>query len=225
MKYFRQAYLDLLQEHKRKGDAEVFRRQVETYFDRLEVGFFTQWDKMAQGQLVTGDELCERMGRRSMETDVCLDDGRYRELFENMRSGVAVYEPNIDGTDFAIRDFNRAAERIEGCRRDSLLGKSIVEVFPGVKESGLLDVLQRVHRTGFPESFPVAIYRDERIFGWRENYVYRLPSGELVAIYDDVSERVQAQATGAAEQERLDAPCAPSATGSSPLTMMPPWCC
>jgi diguanylate cyclase (GGDEF)-like protein/PAS domain S-box-containing protein len=62
-------------------------------------------------------------------------------------------------------------------------------VFPGVASFGLLEVLQRVYLSGAPEHHPVAQYRDERIAGWRENYVYRLASGEVVALYDDVSER------------------------------------
>ncbi len=33
------------------------------------------------------------------------------------------------------------------------------------------------------------MYKDERITGWRENFVYKLPSGEVVAIYDDITER------------------------------------
>ena len=36
-------------------------------------------------------------------------------------------------------------------------------------------------------------YRDARTIGWRENYVYKLPSGEIVAVYEDVTERKQAE--------------------------------
>jgi hypothetical protein len=74
-----------------------------------------------------------------------------------------------------------------------LLGRSVLEVFPGVEELGLLTVFQRVWRTGRPEHHPTRMYRDNRIWGWRENYVHRLPSGEVVAIYVDVTERKQAE--------------------------------
>jgi PAS domain S-box-containing protein len=37
------------------------------------------------------------------------------------------------------------------------------------------------------------IYRDERLVGWRDNFVYKLPSGEIVAIYSDETERKQAE--------------------------------
>ncbi|MBW1782136.1 MAG: PAS domain S-box protein [Deltaproteobacteria bacterium] len=118
---------------------------------------------------------------------------RYRELFNNMSSGVAIYEARNNGTDFIFKDFNRAGERIEKIKREDLIGKSVLKVFPGVREFGLFDVFRRVWETGKPEQHPVSIYMDERIAGWRDNYVYRLPSGEIVAVYDDVTERKQVE--------------------------------
>ena len=42
---------------------------------------------------------------------------RFRDLFDNMNSGVAVLRPVNDGSDFVITDYNRAAERIDGLER------------------------------------------------------------------------------------------------------------
>jgi diguanylate cyclase (GGDEF)-like protein len=68
------------------------------------------------------------------------------------------------------------------------VGKSVLQVFPTVKEFGLFEIFQSVWKDGIPRHHPVSQYKDGRIEGWRENYVYRLPSGEVVAIYDDVTE-------------------------------------
>lgn len=59
---------------------------------------------------------------------------RYRHLFGNMGSGVAVYEAVDDDGDFIFKDFNRAAELIEGIRKEELLGRRVTEVFPEVSE-------------------------------------------------------------------------------------------
>jgi PAS domain S-box-containing protein len=112
---------------------------------------------------------------------------KFKGLFENVCSGVAIYEARNDGEDFVFVDFNPAAEQIEHIKKEELIGKSVVEVFPGVKEFGLFEVFQRVYKTGIPEHHPVSVYKDKRIAGWRENYVYRLPSGQVVAVYDDIS--------------------------------------
>ncbi|MFC1734559.1 PAS domain S-box protein [Candidatus Hydrogenedentota bacterium] len=118
---------------------------------------------------------------------------RFREIFENTSNGIVVYKAVDDGEDFVFASFNSAGERIEGVGRDDVIGKRITEVFPGVEEFGLLEVLRRVWRTGGPEHHPITFYHDERIEGWRENFVCRLASGEVVAIYSDITERKQAE--------------------------------
>ncbi|NMB77694.1 MAG: PAS domain S-box protein, partial [Methanomicrobiales archaeon] len=142
-------------------------------------------------------------GRKQSEEAIRESEYRFRELFSNMRSGVAIYQPVSEGKDFIIRDVNRAVERIERVRKEDITGRSILEIFPGVVEFGLFEVLQRVAATGTPEEFPVSMYKDNRISGWRDNFVYRLPSGEVVALYEDVTEKKQAEEAAASAREWL----------------------
>ena len=120
-------------------------------------------------------------------------EARYRELFDNMSSAVAVYEAIDDGHDFIFKDFNKAGERIEKVKREELIGKSVLEVFPGVKEFGLFEIFQEVWKTGKAQHHPISLYKDEKNIGWRDNYVYKLPTGEVIAVYDDVTERKQSE--------------------------------
>lgn len=113
---------------------------------------------------------------------------RYKTLFDSIKSGVAVYESK-DGITFTIVDFNQAAEKIEDVNKSAILGKNIEHVFPGVIDLGLLSTLQKVWKTGNPERIPCALYKDKLKDGWRDNYVYKLPSGEVVTIYDDISDK------------------------------------
>jgi len=131
----------------------------------------------------------ERRLHRRTEAALVESEVHYRELVARMSNAVAVYKASEDGSDFILTDFNPAAERIEKIKKEDLLGKSILHVFPGVVEFGLFDVLKRVWKTGRPEHYPVTFYKDDRIAGWRENYVYMLSSGDIVAIYDDVTEK------------------------------------
>jgi PAS domain S-box-containing protein len=112
-----------------------------------------------------------------------------RELFNNLSSGVAVYEAKNNGEDFIFLDLNKAGEAASKIKREEVIGRSILEVFPSVKEIGLLEVLQLVWRTGQPQHHPVTLYSDGRISQWVENYVYKLFSGEIVAVYTDTTER------------------------------------
>lgn len=120
-------------------------------------------------------------------------ENRFRELFNNMSSGVVIYEAKDNGKDFIIKDFNRAAEKIDKVNKEDIIGESVLKVFPGVKDFGLFKVFQEVYKTGKPQHHPISFYQDQRITGWRENHIYKLPSGEIVAVYDDITERKQAE--------------------------------
>ena len=114
----------------------------------------------------------------------------FRELLNYMRNGVAVYRTEDNGDDFVFVEYNKAAERIDGLERENVLGKKVSQVFPGISGFGLFDVLRKVWLTGEPEYHPRSFYYDNRISGWRENYIYKLGSGEVVAVYNDITDNV-----------------------------------
>jgi diguanylate cyclase (GGDEF)-like protein len=125
---------------------------------------------------------------------VRISEVRFRELFNTMKSGVAIYRPTDDGEDFILTDINPSGERINQINKQDIVGKNITAVFPGVAELGLLDVMKQVWRTGVQEYHPVSLYSDKRLSQWMENTVYKLASGEIVAIFDDVSDRKKMEA-------------------------------
>jgi PAS domain S-box-containing protein len=129
---------------------------------------------------------------KKSQEKISVSEKRFRELFDHMSSGVVIYEAVKNGQDFIIKDINKAGEKIENLKRKIVMGRSVLEVFPGIKEFGLLDVFKRVWKTGKPEHHPVKLYKDKRIEGWRENYVYKLPTGEIVTVYDDMTEQKKA---------------------------------
>jgi signal transduction histidine kinase/DNA-binding NarL/FixJ family response regulator len=120
-------------------------------------------------------------------------EAQYRELFDKMKSCVAVYDSVDEGNDFILRQFNRAGEKIDKVKREDIIGKRLSKIFPRVKVLGPLKVFQQVWRSGKPGYFPASFYKDEYREGWREYYVYKLPSGEIVVVYEDITERIQAQ--------------------------------
>jgi signal transduction histidine kinase len=127
------------------------------------------------------------------------------ELFQHLRSGIAVYSPVDDGADFVFVDFNPAAERIDDIDRDALIGRSVREMFPAVDDFGLLEVLQRVWYTGTPELHPVSRYSDGRVDHWVRNFVYRTGDGLMVAVFDDMTGRLDADDVAQRQGQRLQA--------------------
>ena len=119
-------------------------------------------------------------------------ESRFRAVFENMSNGVAILEAIKNGKDFIFKDFNKATERIDKITKQDAIGKSVLAVFPRFKDHGFFDIFTRVWETGKPEDHPPMLYEDDRIKSWRTNYVYKLPNGEIVCIYEDVTAQKQA---------------------------------
>ena len=121
---------------------------------------------------------------------------RFQSLFNEMSAGAAIYKVLNDGQhgkDYIIQDFNRAALKAEGKEKAEVLGKSLYDLRPNIDEYGLIPIFQSVWKTGEPAYYPSKIYVDEKFSNWYENRVYKLPSGEIVAIFDDVTEKTIAE--------------------------------
>ncbi len=141
-------------------------------------------DHLPAGKKVDGTDVT---AAKSLERLSLGSDATFGELVENINTCVAVYRAEDDGKDFILTAFNRAAEETEKIPRNRVIAKRVTEAFPGVVESGLFDVFRQVWRTGIPVKHPVTRYHDRRIIDWREYFVYRLSSGEIVAVYQDLT--------------------------------------
>ncbi len=115
-------------------------------------------------------------------------EGRLRLMFDNMNTGVAVYQAVDDGLDFRFMDFNKAAERVTRISRKRVLGTRLLESFPNMDKSPLFKTLKEVHSDGKSRYLAPFYYQDAQREGWRENYIYKLKTGEIVALFDDVTE-------------------------------------
>jgi len=134
------------------------------------------------------------IGYRGVEKDITdrkRSEERFRELFDNMKSGVVVFDVFKGGKEITFKDLNKAAEKIDGIKKESALGKSIVSVFPRAKEEGIIDAITRVWNKKNTEYFSMVLNKNTDKESWRDNFIYKLSSGEVVLIYDDVTEKIK----------------------------------
>lgn len=129
---------------------------------------------------------------------------RFQGMFTHMASGVAVYEAVDDGADFIFKDFNPTAEKITRITREEAVGKRLLTLFPHMGKSGLLTALTKVWKTGQAVNIPPFHYKDDIREGWRENHIYKLPSGEVVALFNDVTDRMEAVNALRVSEERME---------------------
>ena len=131
-------------------------------------------------------------------------EARFKAIFDHMSSGVVVFKAGGDGEDFVILNLNRAFRRIEKIHEKEAVGnKTLFEILPFYKETDILERFRRVWQTGNPESGSITFHEGEESTGWRDYYVYRLPSKEIVAIFDDVTEKILGEREQRALQEQL----------------------
>ncbi|MDD4952331.1 MAG: PAS domain S-box protein [Desulfovibrionaceae bacterium] len=128
----------------------------------------------------------ERLAKASR---VLMDmESRYRSLFENMRAAALVFYSQDDGRSFMLKDMNRAAQDLDRLDPEKHLGKPVLDIFPNFhKKHKLLEIFQRIWKSGRAEHFPLRLYKGKRIRGWREYFIYKLPTGEIVAVYEDLT--------------------------------------
>jgi signal transduction histidine kinase len=130
--------------------------------------------------------------RKIAEYKLIESETMYRELFNNMRSAVIIYNVQDEGKTFIFEDLNKSAELIEKINKVDIIGKDVKECFPAVFQTNLLKVMKQVWQTGVPQNLGPIVYEDYRIKGWRDNYyIYKLSPEKLVVVYDDITEEIQ----------------------------------
>jgi diguanylate cyclase (GGDEF)-like protein/PAS domain S-box-containing protein len=135
------------------------------------------------------------LGRRFVRSEaiIAAQEARYRAMFGSMNDGVALYRPSADGEEFIVLDINPAGERIASVNRQEIIGQASRVAFPGLEAAGIFAAFKRVASSGDSETVSLTAYRDKRVDLWVENDVIRLPGGEILSVFKDITARRQAE--------------------------------
>ena len=161
-------------------------------------------EKRRDGAIVWSGYNVEITELKQTETALRESKEQFRQFYQHLTIGVAVYEAVDDGEDFLFTDMNPTGQQQSKVHIDDIRGKRLTEVFPGVRDLGLLKALQDTWRTGKPRHVPFSMYKDNRITQWVENRIFKLPSGKIVAVYDDRTELVRLE-EGLRQAQKLEA--------------------
>jgi signal transduction histidine kinase/CheY-like chemotaxis protein len=128
---------------------------------------------------------------------------RYRALFDGMRNGFAYCEMLFqDGkpSDFIYLAVNRAFSELTGL--SDVVGRRVSEVIPGIRDTNadLLDFYGRVAATGTPAAVETFV---PALGIWFAISAYSTRKDHFVAIFDNVTERRNAEAALLETQRQL----------------------
>jgi len=130
---------------------------------------------------------------KQVEEIIKASEVRFREMFDTISNGVIIYDVVDNGEDYIIKECNLAAASMTNLKRSEMVGKRVTKLFPKLKEFGLIEIFKRVWLTGKKETMPRSFYQDNRFSIWVENKIYKMPSGQVVAIIDDVTKQRESE--------------------------------
>lgn len=146
-----------------------------------------------QGVFAAARDITER---KREEEALQMSETMFRELYDNMKSGSAIFTVINDGSkgsDYIIKKINSSGLKMEGKALEEVVGKRFIDIRPTIDSYGLIPLMKTVWETGKSAILPTRIYIDEHYTNYYENYIFKLPSGEVVTLYNDVTESKRAE--------------------------------
>lgn len=119
---------------------------------------------------------------------------RYRDLFENLTSGYILCEIVTDAAgnacDFVILEANKSFGKAVGKSTTEMAGKRGGEVFPLAHDIGIIEICDKVAKTGIPYNFE---YKSRTVDRLWDTSIFSANPGQFAVVFTDITERRQAQ--------------------------------
>lgn len=134
-------------------------------------------------------------------------EARFKDLFNHMPVGAIIFLPVAEGEDFMVVEFNPAVALFDNISTIEVVGKTMSEVVnPNIDSCiELQKQMQDVFNTGKYTRIPTTFYNSCLIKGWKDLFLMKLPSDELVILYTDESAKIKTQQELKQSEELLSA--------------------
>jgi PAS domain S-box-containing protein len=114
------------------------------------------------------------------------------DIFMNIRTGLHIYhlEDVDDDSTFRMIGVNPAGEKLTGISARDMLGNTLDENFPGLREKGIPQEYARVVRTKVAKQFDELLYSDDRIIEGAFSFnAFPLPDNCVGVSFEKVTEQ------------------------------------
>jgi PAS domain S-box-containing protein/putative nucleotidyltransferase with HDIG domain len=137
--------------------------------------------------------LEKRTGEGTPRKQAQKDEGRYRQIYEKMLNGFALYEIICDENgrpcDYKVLEINPAFEELTGLRAGEVVGKTLRQFLPAI-ERHWIEAYNQVARTGEPVRFVNYLQDLKKYF---EVLVFSPQKGQLAVFFTDATKHRQTE--------------------------------
>jgi PAS domain S-box-containing protein len=136
------------------------------------------------------DSVWNIVGQIGAEEALRESEEKYRGLFENALSGVAIHEivrdEEGDPVDYVFLEANDAFEKQTGLKVADVLGRRATEILPGIERTSFIEKYGKVTLTGIPVSFEEFSEPLQRYYSIS---AYRVDKDIFATVFQDITER------------------------------------
>ena len=141
--------------------------------------------------------------KHQLETQLKESEKRYRLLFSTMYEAFALHEIILDEfgdpINYRFLDVNAKFEQMTGLAAADVVGKTVLEVLPGI-ESSWIETYGQVAKTGVPLTFENYTQTLDKFF---QVMVFSPSPGQFATLFFDVTETKQMEMSLRASENRL----------------------
>ncbi len=180
-------------EHSIKNGSDIFETRHRTKNGTVQDVLVSTRLITLQGKNFTSSVWRDITERKKAAEALRKSEEKYRSIFETMANGFAVlevvYDTNGRAFDCRYVELNPAHETLTGLKTEDILGRTLKECIPHTQHT-LIETYERVDKTGQHEHFETYV---EGLQRWFNVFVYRSQPGFVTAIFENITDRKQAE--------------------------------
>lgn len=168
--------------------------------------------RLADGRIaVHGKDITKRMRIRNAlkgrsqqlhtsEEQLRESETRYQNIINSIHVGMHMY--NLVDGDLIFAGSNPAADEILGVKHDQFIGRTLEDAFPGIIGSEVPDRYLECAASGKAWHAEQITYEDNQISGAFDVHAFQTGTDQMVATFQEITERKRAEAALMASEER-----------------------
>ncbi len=135
--------------------------------------------------------ILSQMNKESQEK-LQRKEALFRGVFDTMPSGSAIYGVTGAGeseSDYLIEDINSTALGYEQREKSEVIGRTLADIHTVIHSSNLISRLLEAQQSTRPVSYQAEVKSGDGAPGYYDTSLFTLPTGEVVSIYTDVTDK------------------------------------